>query len=140
MVRCAPSVLMLHSFSRDGCSACRKCVCGRCARWQEHEEELERERAGAAQRLREASERYEQQLSLQRARLVSEWDARLEQHEASRCGGWQGREGEGGKREGLVCRWLSGLARAVGGTLERRLRGRLWGRLSAACEGACGAA
>lgn len=45
---------------------------------------MEKERAAAATRLREACERYEQQLAMQRMRLVSDGDLRLEQLEAAR--------------------------------------------------------
>lgn len=51
---------------------------------QEAEEAVEKERAAAATRLREACERYEQQLAMQRMRLVSDGDLRLEQLEAAR--------------------------------------------------------
>lgn len=52
---------------------------------QETEEAVEQERAAAATRMREACERYEQQLTMQRMRLVSDGDMRLEQVEAQRC-------------------------------------------------------
>lgn len=45
---------------------------------------MEKERAAGTQRLREASERYEQQLAMQRVRLVTDGDMRLEQLEAAR--------------------------------------------------------
>ncbi|KAJ9534350.1 hypothetical protein QJQ45_016047, partial [Haematococcus lacustris] len=51
---------------------------------KEQEEAVERERAAGATRLREMSERYEQQAAMQRMRLVSEGDLRLEQLEAVR--------------------------------------------------------
>eukprot|EP00967_Tisochrysis_lutea_P087431 scaffold123650_cov15-Tisochrysis_lutea.AAC.1 len=52
---------------------------------KEQEEAVEREHAAGLVKLREASERYEQQLTMQRMRLVSDGDLRLEQLEASRC-------------------------------------------------------
>jgi hypothetical protein len=48
---------------------------------------VEREHAAGQVKLREASERYEHQLTMQRMRLVSDGDLRLEQLEASRCVG-----------------------------------------------------
>ena len=54
---------------------------------------MEKERAAAAGRLREVSERYEQQLQTQRMRLVADADLRVEQLEAGR---WVG--GEPGPR------------------------------------------
>lgn len=51
---------------------------------QDQEEQVEREHAAGQVKLREASERYEQQLTMQRMRLVSDGDLRLEQLEASR--------------------------------------------------------
>ncbi len=51
---------------------------------QEQEDAIERERASAASRLREACERYETQLATQRARLGSDADMRLEQADVAR--------------------------------------------------------
>lgn len=51
---------------------------------REAEEAVEKERAAAATRLREVSERYEQQLQTQRMRLVADADLRLEQLEQAR--------------------------------------------------------
>ncbi|KAG2454006.1 hypothetical protein HYH02_001049 [Chlamydomonas schloesseri] len=51
---------------------------------REAEEAVEKERASAGVRLREVSERYEQQLQTQRMRLVSDADLRLEQLEQAR--------------------------------------------------------
>ena len=51
---------------------------------KEQEDAVEKERQSGQQRLREASERYEQQLQTQRMRLVSDADIRLEQLEAGR--------------------------------------------------------
>ncbi len=68
---------------------------------------MERERASSQARLREASERYEQQLQTQRMRLVADADMRMEQLEMSRCAGGQG----GGKGEaGLERCWRSATA------------------------------
>lgn len=51
---------------------------------KEQEDAVEKERQSGQQRLREASERYEQQLQTQRMRLVADADIRLEQLEAAR--------------------------------------------------------
>ncbi|GFR47914.1 hypothetical protein Agub_g9714 [Astrephomene gubernaculifera] len=51
---------------------------------RELEEAVEKERSAAATRLREVSERYEQQLQTQRMRLVADADLRLEQLEQAR--------------------------------------------------------
>ncbi|GIL49463.1 hypothetical protein Vafri_5793 [Volvox africanus] len=50
----------------------------------EAEEAVEKERAAASTRLREVSERYEQQLQTQRMRLVADADLRMEQLEQAR--------------------------------------------------------
>ena len=72
---------------------------------------MEKERAAAAGRLREVSERYEQQLQTQRMRLVADADLRVEQLEAGR---WVGGEpGQGGAAAGQP-------VRCVGGRLGRR--------------------
>ncbi|GIM00334.1 hypothetical protein Vretimale_5477 [Volvox reticuliferus] len=51
---------------------------------REAEEAVEKERTAAANRLREVTERYEQQLQTQRMRLVADADLRLEQLEQAR--------------------------------------------------------
>lgn len=51
---------------------------------QDQEDAVERERSAAASRLREACERYEQQMQVQRLRLVSDADLKLEAAEAAR--------------------------------------------------------
>ncbi|KXZ53290.1 hypothetical protein GPECTOR_7g1184 [Gonium pectorale] len=51
---------------------------------RENEEAVEKERTAAATRLREVSERYEQQMQTQRMRLVADADLRLEHTEQSR--------------------------------------------------------
>lgn len=53
----------------------------------ELEEAVEKERAAAGGRLREASERYEQQAQAQRMRLVATADLKLEQLEQARWAG-----------------------------------------------------
>ena len=52
----------------------------------EAEQAVEKERGAGAARLREVSERYEQQLQTQRMRLVADADLKLEQLEQSRWG------------------------------------------------------
>jgi 5-azacytidine-induced protein 1 len=51
---------------------------------QDQDDAVERERAAAAARLREACERYEQQMQVQRLRLVGDAELKLEAAEAAR--------------------------------------------------------
>lgn len=51
---------------------------------QDQDDAVERERAAAASRLREACERYKQQAQVQRLRLVGDADLKLEAAEAAR--------------------------------------------------------
>lgn len=51
---------------------------------QEQEDAIDKERAAAQSRMRETVERYEQQMQIQRMRLVSDADMRIEQIEMLR--------------------------------------------------------